>query len=58
MTDHYTGMKYGNTWKSKASPVKLLQFFLSQYSPRDNYKNKYVNLDEGGELYNNPEIHN
>ena len=51
-------MKYGDTWTSKASPIKWLRYFLSQYSPGKNCKNKYVHMDQGRELYNNPELQN
>ena len=36
---------------SKASPVKYLESFLKEYSP--NVSNKFVVLDNGGELYRN-----
>ena len=51
-------MKYGDTRTSKASPIKWLMYFLSQYSPGENCKDEYVHLDQGGKLYNNPEIQN
>ena len=37
---------------------KDLLLNLSQYSPGKNCKDKYVVLDQGGELYNNLEVHN
>ena len=36
VTDHFTGMKYGDTRTSKASLIKWLPYFLSQYSPGEN----------------------
>ena len=47
-------MKYGDTWTSKASPIKWLRYFLSQYSPGNICKKKHVVLDQGREFYNNP----
>ena len=58
ITDHYTSMKYGDTRTSKASPLKWLNFSLSQYSLGDNCKDKYVHMDQGGELCNNPDARN
>jgi hypothetical protein len=56
ITDHFTGMKHGDTRISKAAPLHWLRHFLSQYNPRCN--DKYVYMDQGGELFNNPNIRN
>ena len=49
-------MLHGNCQTSKASPVKYLESFLQEYSPTCD--DKFVMLDQGGELYCNPEIRN
>ena len=49
-------MLHGDTRMSKASPLKYLESFLKEYSP--NVSNKFVVLDQGSELYRNPEIRN
>ena len=51
-----TKMFHGDTRLSKASPIKYLELFLQEYSP--NVSNKLVVLDQGGELYCNPEVLN
>ena len=56
ITDHFTGMKHGDTRQSKASPIEWLRHFLNQYSP--NCPDKYIHMDQGGELNNNPEVCN
>ena len=56
ITDHHTGMQYGLTCCSKASPIEWLRQWLQVYSP--NLKDKYVFMDQGGELYANPDIFN
>ena len=49
-------MLHGDCWTSKASPVKYLESFLQEYSP--DCPDKFVMLDQGGELYRLPEIRN
>ena len=56
VSDHFTGMKHGDTRISKAAPLHWLEHFFSQYNP--NCSGKYVHLDQGGELFNNPDIRN
>ena len=56
VTDHFTGMKHGDTRISKAAPILWLKHFLAQYNP--NCTDKYVYMDQGGELFNNPEVQN
>jgi hypothetical protein len=48
-------MKHGECWQSKASPLNWLEKFLKQYSP--DCHGKYVHMDQGGELYHNPQVH-
>ena len=56
IADAQTKMLHGDTRVSKASPLKYLESFLQEYSP--NVPNKFVVLDQGGELYRNPAILN
>jgi hypothetical protein len=49
-------MLHGDARVSKASPIKYLESFLQEYLP--NVPNKFVVLDQGGELYRNPAILN
>jgi hypothetical protein len=49
-------MLHGDVRLSKASPVKYFESFLSEYSP--NVRDKWVVMDQGGELYNNPLVRN
>ena len=49
-----TYILHGDTCFSKAFPVAWLESFLSEYSPE--YKNKWVAMDQGGELFNNPKV--
>ena len=56
VTNHFTGMQHGDTRTSKAAPILWLKHFLAQYNPT--CTDKYVYMDQGGELFNNPEIKN
>ena len=56
ITVHHTGMQYGKTCQSKAYPIEWLRDWLQIHSP--NLKDKYVSMDQGGELYFNPDIVN
>ena len=49
-------MLHGDTRLSKASPLKYLKSFLSEYTPE--CKDKLVVLDQGSELYGNDKIKN
>ena len=49
-----TRMLHGDTRVSKASPLRHLKSFLDTCSP--DCKDKWVVMDEGGELCNNPEV--
>jgi len=53
-TDHFSRMKHGNTRVSKASPINWLRDFIQKHAPA--CPGKYVFMDQGGELYNNPEV--
>eukprot|EP00980_Cylindrotheca_fusiformis_P009852 scaffold2183_cov131-Cylindrotheca_fusiformis.AAC.1 len=54
ITDHFSRMKHGATRVSKASPIEWIQDFLRVHSPK--CADKYVYLDQGGELYCNPAV--
>jgi hypothetical protein len=54
IADHSTQTLAGATRISKASPLNWLRQWLSRHSPT--VDNKYVVLDQGGELYKNPKI--
>ena len=54
ISDAMTRMMHGDTRMSKASPVTYLESFLKVYSP--DCKDKWVVMDCGGELYNNPAV--
>ena len=54
VTDHFTRRLHGDARVSKATPLAWLRHFLSTHAPR--VPNKYVYVDQGGELYNNPEV--
>ena len=56
ITDHHTGMQYGKTFCSKASPIEWIREWLQVHSP--NLRDKYVFMDQVGELYGNPDILN
>ena len=56
ISDAQTRMLHGDTRLSKSAPVKYLELFLQQYSPE--CKNKWVVLDQGGELYGDPDVRN
>lgn len=49
-------MLHGDTHLSKSSPLEYLESFLADHSPE--CKKKWVVLDQGGEVYNNPAIKN
>ena len=54
ITDHKTRQTYGDTRISKGSPIEWLKQFLTDHSP--DCLDKYVYMDQGGELYKNPEV--
>ena len=54
VTDHYSRMKHGAAMISKAAPLDWLRKFLEKHSPQ--CRDKYIYLDQGGELYKNPKV--
>ena len=54
ISDHFSRHLVGSTRVSKAAPLAWLQRFLETHSP--NMPNKYVYMDQGGELYRNPKV--
>ena len=54
ISDHFTRYLVGDTRRTKASPIHWLRDFLVKHSPT--CPDKYVFLDQGGELYHNPEV--
>ena len=45
---------HGDTRVHKGSPLDWLEHFLKHHAPKSS--GKYVYLDQGGELYNNPKV--
>jgi len=56
VSDHFSRILHGTPRLSKACPVEWLRRFLTTYSP--DCKEKYVVLDQGGELYGSPDVRN
>ena len=56
ITDHHNGIQYGKTCCSKMSSIECLCQWLQVHSPF--VKHKYVFMDQGRELYSNPDIFN
>jgi hypothetical protein len=54
IVDHFSRYKTGATRVSKAAPLDWLRTFLRERSP--SCPDKYVHLDQGGELYANPKV--
>jgi histone deacetylase 1/2 len=54
IVDHFTRRYHGDTRVSKATPLNWIRDFLEDYSP--DCPDKYVYMDQGGELYRNPEV--
>jgi hypothetical protein len=52
--DHFTQQLDGNPRVSKGPPITWLDSYLRRHSPR--CEDKYVSLDQGGELYQNPKV--
>ena len=52
VTDNFSRQLIGDTRLSKASPLHWLRHILDQYSPKCH--DKYVYMDQDGELYKNP----
>ena len=56
ISDAQTKMLYGDCCTSKASSLKYLESFLKAHSPP--ISDKFVVLDQGGELYQSLKVHN
>ena len=56
ITYHFTGMKHGDSIISKAYPIAWIRHFLNHYSP--NCNEKYIHLDQEGEIFNNTDVNN
>ena len=54
ISDGKTQMLHSDTRLTKASPLKYLESFLSEYSPE--CKDKWIVLDQGSKLYGNAKI--
>ena len=52
--DHFTGKLFGDARISKATPIHWIHHFLQTHDPK--CTDKYVFMDQGGELYHNPEV--
>ena len=52
--DHFTRKLDGDARISKASPIEWLRHYLQTHAP--SCPNKYVFMDQGGELYRNPKV--
>ncbi len=53
---HYSGMLFGKSFCSKAPPVDFLNCWLARYALPSDIPDKYVCMDQGGELGHCPEI--
>ena len=56
ITDNFTGMNNVDASISKVSSITCLRNLLKHYSPTCN--DKYIHLDQRGELFNNPYVNN
>jgi hypothetical protein len=54
VTDHKSRRLHGDTRISKGSPLEWLRKFLETHAPQ--CPDKYVYMDQGGELYKNPKV--
>jgi len=54
ISNHFSRHLHGNTHISKATPLAWLHQFLENHAPC--VPNKYIYLDQGGELYGNPAV--
>ena len=50
ITDHATGMTFGECFVSKAPPIEYFNAWLAKYNPSADVKDKYVRFDPGGDL--------
>ena len=56
ISDGKTQMMHGDICLSKSSSLKYLESSLTEYAPE--CTNKWVDLDQGGKVYNNPAVKN
>lgn len=54
VSDHFTRCKHGDTRVNKGAPISWLRTFLENHAPT--CPDKYVYLDQGGELWGHPEV--
>ena len=55
--DHFTGYLIGKCQRSKASPLNWIRNTLTHFASGQGVgENRYVHMDQGGELYNNPKV--
>ena len=50
IVDHYSGRLYGECFDSKAPPIDFLNRWLLHHGRKDDVADKYVRLDQGGDL--------
>jgi hypothetical protein len=50
LVDHFSGMLFGQWFRSKAPPLEFLQQWLSTYGLSCTIPDRYVRFDLGGEL--------
>ena len=50
ITDHHSGALHGATFASKHPPIEYLNRWLARYDPGTAVTNKYVRVDQGGDL--------
>jgi len=53
---HYSGMLFGEPFRSKAPPIDFLNRWLAKYGLPTTVSGKYVRMDQGGELGRCPDI--
>ena len=56
IVDHFSGMCYGETFRSKAPPIDFCSRWLARFGLGNDVANKYVCFDLGGELGHCTEI--
>ena len=56
ITDHHSKALYGECFASKNPPVEFLNTWLTKYDPGPTVKDKYVRMDQGGELSKSAKI--
>ena len=56
ITDHHSKALYDECFASKNPPVEFLNTWLTKYDPGPTVKDKYVHMDQGGELSKSSKI--